>query len=97
MKYLVSVKDTLTKEERDRLKNTAAFPLDTTTGLVTPSVDTKAIVRKKPKELYEPTLVMRELGLPVLDWGEGKWRAGSDEGMWTIGVHQLAIGRYAHI
>jgi hypothetical protein len=83
MKYLVSVKDTLTKEEKDRLKATAAFPLDTSDGLVDPAGATdvkKPIVRKKPKELYEPTPAMRDLGLPVLDWGDGKWRPASDEG-----------------
>lgn len=77
MKYLVSVKDTLSTEELARLKHTAAFPL-----LQPPSHagEKSAIVRKKPHELYEPIDTLRELGLPVLDWGENKWRPSSDEG-----------------
>lgn len=77
MKYLVSVKDTLTNDELARLKHTAAFPL-----LQPPSHDGSKppLVRKKPFELYEPVDTLRELGLPVLDWGEHKWRSSSDEG-----------------
>lgn len=78
MKYLVSVKDTLTDEEMNKLKHTAAFPLENPTDAGGPM---PAIVRRKPFELYEPVQAMRELELPVLDWGEGKWRPGSDEGM----------------
>jgi hypothetical protein len=66
VKYLVSVKDTLSTDEMARLKQTAAFPLE-------------GGARKKPRELYEPTPAMRELGLPLLDWGE-RWKPNSDEG-----------------
>jgi hypothetical protein len=77
MKYLVSVKDTLSTEELARLKHTAAFPL-----LQPPSHDggKPTLLRKKPHDLYEPIDTLRELGLPVLDWGDHKWRPGSDEG-----------------
>ena len=39
-------------------------------------------VRYRASELYEPTDVLRELGLPVVDWSEphAKWRTHSDEG-----------------
>jgi hypothetical protein len=77
MKYLVSVKDTLSSEELGRLKHTAAFPLEIAPSESNP---TPAIVRHKPSALYEPVDAMRDLGLPVLDWGEGKWRSNSDEG-----------------
>jgi hypothetical protein len=78
MKYLVSVKDTLTDEEMGKLKHTSAFPLEIKTEK---DGSQRAIIRKKPFELYEPVEAMRELDLPVLDWGEGKWRPGSDEGV----------------
>jgi hypothetical protein len=77
MKYLVSVKDTLSSDEMARLKQTAAFPLEVE------SVDgvKAAVTRQKPHQLYEPTETMRGLGLPLLDWGEGKWRTNTEEGM----------------
>lgn len=84
MKYLVSVKDTLTPDELARLRQTAAFPLETET----PEGEAKApAVRRKPNQLYEPVEAMRDLGLPVLDWGEGKWKSTSDEGQYN--VHSL--------
>lgn len=77
MKYLVSVKDTLTSDELARLRQTAAFPLK----VDPPGDGTKAAVaRRKPHQLYEPVQAMRDLGLPVLEWGEGKWKANSEEG-----------------
>ena len=79
MKYLVSVKDTLTEDEMSKLKHTSAFPLEV--AAEDRDSSTPAIVRRKPSELYEPVEAMRELGLPVLDWGEGKWKSGSEEGM----------------
>lgn len=76
MKYLVSVKDSLSSDEYARLRQTAAFPLETPRGK-----DGEASVeRRKPHQLYEPSDAMRELGLPLIDWGEHKWKANSDEG-----------------
>lgn len=77
MKYLVSVKDTLTDEEMNKLRHTAAFPVETPAD---PDGSKPPIVRKKPFELYEPVQQLRELDLPILDWGEGKWQKGSEEG-----------------
>lgn len=77
MKYLVSVKDTLTSDELARLRQTAAFPLEVET---VEGEEKPAAVRRKPHQLYEPVEAMRVLGLPVLDWGEGKWKSSSDEG-----------------
>ena len=80
MKYLVSVKDTLSSDEMARLRHTAAFPLE----VESPVDGQKApVLRQKPHQLYEPTDAMRSLGLPLLDWGEGKWRTGSDEGTYA--------------
>lgn len=37
------------------------------------------------KQLYEPVDTFRQLGLPVIDWGQHKWRASSDQGLqWDI-------------
>lgn len=77
MKYLVSVKDALSPDEYARLRQTAAFPLERPRlkdGYEAP------LERRKPFQLYEPTDAMRELGLPLIDWGEHKWKSNSDEG-----------------
>lgn len=79
MKYLVSVKDTLSSDELARLKQTAAFPLEVEKAADVGN-DRVAAVRRKPHQLYEPVEAMRALGLPLLDWGEGKWKSNSDEG-----------------
>ncbi|KAG8886946.1 hypothetical protein FRB99_004337, partial [Tulasnella sp. 403] len=72
MKYLVAVRGSLSDVEFGRLQRTAAFPQEDEGG--------GYVQRKKPSELYEPTETMRELGLPLLDWGkEHKWRSNSDE------------------
>jgi hypothetical protein len=88
MKYLVSVKDTLTTEEMGKLKHTNAFPLE-----MPPSKDglKPELVRQKPMQLYEPIDTMRHLGLPILDWGEGKWKPGSEEArmLFSLGLRRF--------
>lgn len=79
VKYLVAVQTTLTTNEMDRLRNTSAFPRETTSSGLTP--EKGKVSRCKASELYEPTDTLRELGLPVIDWGgRTKWRGTSDEG-----------------
>lgn len=86
--YLVQVQDTLTTEELARLASTAAFPKESaplTTG------------KKKPRycarDLYEPADVLRQLQLPVLDWGEkSRWRGNSEEGNSVVLVLLLKGG-----
>ena len=74
-KYLVSVKTTLTPEEIQRLKATAAFPKETDAD---PSVKR---TRYFASQLFEPSTTFRSLGLPVIDWGsQTKWRSSSEEG-----------------
>ena len=80
MKYLVSVKHTLSDEEMAKLRQTAAFPEE----VETPDGETPKVVRRKPHQLYEPLDAMRNMGLPVLDWGQGKWRSNSDDGESTL-------------
>ncbi|KAG9003819.1 hypothetical protein FRB94_008497 [Tulasnella sp. JGI-2019a] len=72
IKYLVAVRGTLTPVEINKLRNTAAFPRE--------NPNSKDVDRRMPSELYEPIDVLRDLGLPILDWGtQHKWRPGSDE------------------
>jgi Protein of unknown function (DUF3684) len=74
-KYLVSVKSTLTPEEIERLKATAAFPKE---------MDADPTVKRTryfANQLFEPSNTFRSLGLPVIDWGHQiKWRSSSEEG-----------------
>ncbi|BGP12853.1 hypothetical protein JCM10213_005226 [Rhodosporidiobolus nylandii] len=84
IKYLVSVRDTLTPAERDRLRKTTFLPKEGEPKVEQPpgpdGVRPKAkTVRYRAGELYEPTMELRELGLPVVEWTDVKWRAGSDE------------------
>ena len=73
-KYLVSVKSTLTPEEMQRLKATAAFPKEMDAD---PSVKR---TRYLASQLFEPSATFRLLGLPVIDWGhQVKWRSSSEE------------------
>ncbi|TFK25484.1 hypothetical protein FA15DRAFT_703591 [Coprinopsis marcescibilis] len=76
IKYLVSVRSTLTDEEMEKLKSTKAFSRENDP---TTSFDGKAF-RYRAVELYEPSETFRRLNLPVLDWGEKvKWKANSEE------------------
>ncbi|GAA5986839.1 hypothetical protein JCM11641_007813 [Rhodosporidiobolus odoratus] len=86
LKYLISVKETLTTAERDRLRKTAFLPKDGEAKVEQPAgldgvKPRPRTIRYRPSELYEPTAEFRELGLPVIEWGDVnvKWRAGSEE------------------
>lgn len=80
IKYLVAVRDTLTTTEVERLKQTATFMREGENG----TGETKggsAPKRYMAKDLYEPVGTLRDLGLPVILWGEqAKWRSNSEEG-----------------
>lgn len=76
-KYLVSVKGSLTVEEYQRLRATAAFPNES----YDESDDNGKRVRYTANQLYEPLDVFRALKLPVIDWGKQlKWKNSSEEG-----------------
>ena len=82
VKYLVAVQSTLSTEESRRLKLTAAFPKESKASGGAP--ETQKISRFMASDLYEPTDTLRNLGLPILDWGSrSKWRSSSDEGLNT--------------
>lgn len=87
VRYLVSVKSTLTAAEKDRLRKTNWLPREGEAKVEQPvgADGTKPrpkTVRYRAAELYEPTEQLRELGLPLVDWSDSqsKWRSGSDEG-----------------
>ncbi|KAK7057384.1 hypothetical protein R3P38DRAFT_2840641 [Favolaschia claudopus] len=71
-RYLVDVKSSLSPDEWAKLKMTAAFTKEGGSG------DGK---RKQfyAKQLYEPIDALRQLGLPVIDWGQHKWKGASDQ------------------
>ncbi|KAJ7039263.1 hypothetical protein C8F04DRAFT_1087709 [Mycena alexandri] len=73
-KYLVDVKTSLTPEEFTKLKNTAAFSKELGAG----DADKKR-TQYCARQLYEPIDTFRQLGLPVIDWGQNKWKSSSDQ------------------
>jgi len=74
VKYLVSVRDDIPKQDIERLKNTAICPVEEGRG-----EHRKAGKLCKVSELFEPKDVFRSLGLPVLFWA-GMWRPAGPEG-----------------
>jgi len=73
--HLVTIQSTLTPEEITKLQMTSAFSKE----------GENALPEKRPRyrasDLYEPSVANRQLGLPIIDWGEKtKWRSGSEEG-----------------
>ena len=78
IKYLVAVQSTLTPLEIERLRQTAAFNKETPSEQLT---DQTTRQKFKAGDLYEPIDVLRQLKLPIIDWGsQTKWRPYSDEG-----------------
>ncbi|KAJ7497138.1 hypothetical protein FB451DRAFT_1210268 [Mycena latifolia] len=73
-KYLVDVKSSLTEAEWTKLRMTAAFSKEAGVG-ETNQKRTQYLA----KQLYEPVDIFRQLGLPVIDWGQHKWKASSDQ------------------
>ncbi|KAJ7209538.1 hypothetical protein GGX14DRAFT_451864 [Mycena pura] len=73
-RYLVEVKSSLNATEWDNLRMTAAF-------LKEGGHADKDQRRTQycANQLYEPVDVFRQLGLPVIDWGQHKWRGSSEQ------------------
>jgi hypothetical protein len=85
VKYLVSVKSTLTEHEMARLRKTQAFPvLPRGDAAIQPSTEAK-VVRRTPDMLYEPTEEHRNLGVEVLDWGHA-WKPHSPEAQFAFSL-----------
>lgn len=76
IKYLVSVQDSLSSEEKARLKLTSAFSAEAIHG------QEASNKRYRASELLEPSPIFIQLELPVIDWGaKPKWRSTSEEGL----------------
>ncbi|GAA5870207.1 hypothetical protein JCM16303_001925 [Sporobolomyces ruberrimus] len=86
IRYLISVRDTLSAIEMDRLRKTTWIPREGE-GKIEGTVGANGekgkpcTVRYRAGDLYEPTETLRELGLPLVDWTSSptKWRTNSDE------------------
>ena len=89
VKYLVSIRSTLTVPEMGHLSETRAFPKEGA-GKERSAVRTSPKVQRyRANYLYEPTDIFRELGLPIIDWGaNNEWRPESNEGkfLWWVAV-----------
>jgi hypothetical protein len=77
--HLVTIQSTLTPDEITKLQMTSAFSKE----------GEKALPGKKSRyragDLYEPSVTNRQLGLPIIDWGEKtKWRSSSEEGLFLL-------------
>jgi hypothetical protein len=93
VKYLVSVQSTLTSQEIERLRQTAAFPKEGAGKEQLTTGPSRKVQRHKAMDLYEPVDVFRELRLPIIDWGgDSRWRPMSDEGKfsWLVAVKGLS-------
>ena len=76
IKYLVNVQTTLSAAEMEKLRATSAF-IKEGGGEQT---------RFRAVDLYEPQDKLRQLGLPIIDWGTStKWRGSSEEGKFKRG------------
>lgn len=90
VKYLVAVQTTLSPEELERLRMTAAFPKEQSDKVVQDSKDNAE--RFRANQLYEPLDEFRELGLPLIDWGvKNKWKSGSEEGTLSRNVSNARL------
>lgn len=86
VRYLVAVEGSLTSLEIERLKETVAFTKEEPEAQVNTSEANVPLKRKyKARDLYEPSSVLRELGVPILAWAATpKWKSSSDEGMISL-------------
>lgn len=83
IKYLVSVKDDIPQEDLKRLRNTPICPAETQSS---DQLNKGKLYRLC--DLYEPSEAVRKLGLPLLQWPAGPYRASSPEGRFlrTLGL-----------
>ncbi|KAK4046064.1 hypothetical protein OIV83_006387 [Microbotryomycetes sp. JL201] len=84
VRYLVSIRQSLSPVELDRLKKTAWLPKEGEEKVPQPPLADGTPVKPKTirhlaANLYEPTDEHRSLGLPLLEWTSNRWRSGSDD------------------
>ncbi|RUS35028.1 hypothetical protein BC938DRAFT_476673 [Jimgerdemannia flammicorona] len=87
IKYLTSIE--ARHDQIARLRVTTIFPKEGEKQQIVKSADgkeVKKIIRYKATDLYAPLDVLRELGLPVLDYKDGKWHSRSREAKFLIDV-----------
>lgn len=78
VRYLVSVRSTLTPLEIERLSDIPTFRKEG-------AGKEYKVQLHKAKVLYEPIDVFRELGLPIIDWGtDNQWEPLSNEGKFLV-------------
>ena len=81
IKYLVSIRSTLTIQEIEHLQELPAFLEEGAGKRQSVTGASPKFQRCRAKDLYEPIDFFRDLGLPIMDWGaNNQWRPGSDEG-----------------
>jgi hypothetical protein len=84
--YLVSIQPILTPQEFERLRQASAFPKENAGREQLVVGASRKVQRYKAKDLYEPNDVFRELGLPIIDWGDNQWDPKSNNGKFLWGV-----------
>src|SRR6266852_2092500 len=85
--YLVSIQPTLTSQEFEHLRQTSAFSKENAGREQSVAGASRKVERYKAKDLYQPTNVFRELGLPIIDWGtDNQWDSKSNIGkfLWWV-------------
>ena len=85
VKYLVSVRSTLTDHEMARLRKTQAFPVLPRQVEVDSTLPDTKVIRRVPDMLYEPTEEHKNLGVEVLDWGHA-WKPNSPEAQFAFSL-----------
>ncbi|CAB4438088.1 unnamed protein product [Rhizophagus irregularis] len=79
IKYLASILDDLSEDEKDILKNKSIWPRENLSG----SQSAGEIQRFVARDLYIPLRSHRELGLHLIDWNV-EWSNSSKEGKFLI-------------
>ncbi len=85
--YLVSNQPTLTSQEFEHLRQASAFPKENVGREQLATGASRKVGRYKAKDLYQPTDIFRELGLPIIDWGaDNQWDPKSNVGKFLLWV-----------
>jgi hypothetical protein len=84
--YLVSIQPTLRSQDFESLRQTSAFPKENAGREQLTAEASRIVERYKAKDLYEPNDLFRELGLPIIDWGDSQWDPKSNNGKFLWGV-----------
>lgn len=87
--YFVSIKDTLTKDEIEKLKRTSMF--FTTAGSITGTDVNASSKRYLASQLHEPSSENIALGVPVLDWAGAEWDSRSAHAQFTFSLGLLKV------